>query len=177
MLIAYLCVGINFVIVILLGFSTSLAGEVEFAKVGGWAYRMLYIYIAAIGARFFYYTPFCFSDASFIACGLAYNGADPDKWDRVYSIDIIGLETCWSPAEAVKLWNHQVHIWLKNYVQARVVTPGMRPTAKHTMMVFIVSSIWHGFYPYYYVLFIFAALNLELCKDIYKSRYLLKWIP
>ena len=48
---------------------------------------------------------------------------------------------------------------------------------KENMSVFAVSAFWHGFYPFYYVMFFFAAINLELCKDIYKSRILFRWIP
>ena len=48
---------------------------------------------------------------------------------------------------------------------------------KENMIVFLVSAFWHGFYPFYYVMFFFAALNLELCKDIYKSRILFSWMP
>jgi len=53
----------------------------------------------------------------------------------------------------------------------------VKPGGKEYMMTFMVSALWHGFYPYYYVMFFFAALNLELCKDIYKSRILFSWMP
>ena len=135
--------------------------------------------MAMTGQRYGYYSPFAFSDAAITACGLSYNGADPTKhqWDRVVCIYIWALETSASTAEILKLWNHQVHQWLKHYVQARVVTPGVKPGMKENMSVFAVSAFWHGFYPFYYVMFFFAAINLELCKDIYKSRILFRWIP
>jgi hypothetical protein len=84
--------------------------------------------MAGAAERLFFYIPFTINDASMIACGFAYNGEHPHKWDRAYCVDIIGLETGWSPAEVIKCWNHQVHLWLKHYVQARIVDPGMRPT-------------------------------------------------
>jgi lysophospholipid acyltransferase len=110
---------------------------------------------------------------------LSYNGADPSKhqWDRIVCIYIYALETSASTAEILKLWNHQVHQWLKHYVQARVLTKGVKPGMKENMSVFAVSAFWHGFYPFYYVMFFFAAINLELCKDIYKSRILFRWMP
>ncbi len=45
------------------------------------------------------------------------------------------------------------------------------------MAVFITSAFWHGFYPFYYVMFFFAAILSELVKDIYRSRILFRWIP
>ncbi len=43
--------------------------------------------------------------------------------------------------------------------------------------VFITSAFWHGFYPFYYVMFFFSAILGEIAKDIYRSRILFRWIP
>jgi lysophospholipid acyltransferase len=45
------------------------------------------------------------------------------------------------------------------------------------MSTFIVSAFWHGFYPFYYVMFFFAAVLQEVSKDLYKARYLFRVIP
>jgi len=45
------------------------------------------------------------------------------------------------------------------------------------MSTFIVSAFWHGFYPFYYVLFFFAALFSEVAKDMYKARIIFRPIP
>ena len=46
------------------------------------------------------------------------------------------------------------------------------------MSTFIVSAFWHGFYPFYYVMFFFAAIMNEVAKDLYKSRIIFsKFIP
>ena len=45
------------------------------------------------------------------------------------------------------------------------------------MSTFIVSAFWHGFYPFYYVMFFFAAVLNEISKDLYKARYLFRVIP
>jgi len=46
------------------------------------------------------------------------------------------------------------------------------------MSTFIVSAFWHGFYPFYYVMFFFAAIMNEVAKDLYKSRVLFsKFVP
>ena len=45
------------------------------------------------------------------------------------------------------------------------------------MTVFLMSGVWHGFYPFYYVMFFMIALLSEINKDIYKSQILFKAIP
>lgn len=78
----------------------------------------------------------------------------------------------------LRYWNHQIHLWLKFYVSARLAEFGKRPTAAMNFATFLVSALWHGFYPFYYVVFFFAALATEANKDIFKSRILFKqFIP
>lgn len=45
------------------------------------------------------------------------------------------------------------------------------------MATFIVSAFWHGFYPFYYVMFFLAAILSEVAKDIFKARILFRFIP
>jgi hypothetical protein len=37
--------------------------------------------------------------------------------------------------------------------------------------------MWHGLYPFYYVMFFNCALIVELSKEIYRSRSLFSFIP
>jgi lysophospholipid acyltransferase len=37
-------------------------------------------------------------------------------------------------------------------------------------VVFAVSAFWHGFYPFYYVMFFLAMLSVEVTKDLFKAR-------
>lgn len=60
---------------------------------------------------------------------------------------------------------------------ARLVKPGQRPGAFENMMTFLVSAFWHGFYPFYYVMFFFAGILSEVAKDIFKARILFSFIP
>lgn len=66
---------------------------------------------------------------------------------------------------------------MRYYIFNRAATPGMKPGLKENMTTFIVSAFWHGFYPFYYVMFFFCALLSELCKDIYRSRIMFEFIP
>lgn len=58
--------------------------------------RVGYYYVAMTVKRFFYYSPFMISNGAVVACGLSYNGKDKegnDKWDKIVSVYIIGVET------------------------------------------------------------------------------------
>jgi len=61
---------------------------------------------------------------------------------------------------------------LKNYVAARLGKPGERLGPSATAITFGVSAFWHGIYPGYIGTFFFAAVFLELSKDVYRSRIL-----
>jgi len=45
------------------------------------------------------------------------------------------------------------------------------------MIVFLTSAFWHGFYPFYYIMFFLAAILSEVTKDIYKSWIFFQVIP
>ena len=70
-----------------------------------------------------------------------------------------------------------MHLWLKFYIMGRMVKPGKRPGAFENMITFLVSAFWHGFYPFYYVMFFNAGVLSEVSKDVYKSRRLFSFIP
>lgn len=129
--------------------------------------------------RFNYYVPFSMTTGCMIACGLGYNGQEngQDKWDKIIGVYVWELETSSSPIEMLRFWNHQVHLWLKFYVMARLTPPGKRPGMFENMTTFIVSAFWHGFYPFYYVMFFFAAVLSEVAKDVFKARALFSFIP
>jgi len=77
----------------------------------------------------------------------------------------------------LRWWNHQTHLWLKHYIQERLVNLGERPSFGVNMTVFLVSAIWHGFYPCYYFCFFFAALLSEVNKDLFKAKIIFRNIP
>jgi len=87
------------------------------------------------------------------------------------------IETAASPIEMLRFWNHQVHLWLKFYIMARVTPTGKRPGLFENMITFLVSALWHGFYPFYYIMFFLAAILSEVAKDVFKARSLFGFIP
>jgi len=147
----------------------------------GFFYRVFYYFVAMTIKRFFYYNPFSMTTGAIIASGLGYNGKAKeggyDSWDKVIGVYIWELETALSPIDMLRYWNHQVHLWLKFYIMARIVKPGKRPGAFESIVTFLVSAFWHGFYPFYYVMFFFAGILVEVNKDVFKARALFSFIP
>lgn len=60
---------------------------------------------------------------------------------------------------------------------ARLIAKGVKPGLKESVKTFMVSAIWHGFYPYYYYMFFLCGVVVELAKDIYRARILFEFIP
>lgn len=104
-----------------LGLDVSIqnCGKADFKDRGGFLFKCIYTMAAMLSQRTIFYVAWCFTDGAQIACGLAYNG--PGKWDRVVSVDIWEIEFGLSASNMLKGWNHGTHIWLKNYVMARLV--------------------------------------------------------
>lgn len=155
----------------------------EFAKFS-FPYKVFYYMTAFTVKRAFYYSPFSATTGSIIGSGLGYNGVkkneegkDVHQWDKIIGVFVWKCETLTSPADAFRYWNYQVHVWLKYYVYMRLVTPGKKPGTYESMMTFIISGLWHGFYAFYHVMFFFTALLQELSKDVYRARKLFNFIP
>jgi lysophospholipid acyltransferase len=57
-------------------------------------------------------------------------------------------------------WNISAHNWLKYYVYLRQLDNSKRTSVnfRSTFLTFLMSAIWHGFYPGYYIFFTGAGL-------------------
>lgn len=69
-------------------------------------------------------------------------------------------------------WNISIHHWLKNYIFIRVVRSRPNYTVMASLLTFMVSAIWHGFYPGYYHFFLMAGL-IDLVYKTGKNTYVL----
>lgn len=70
-------------------------------------------------------------------------------------------------------------MWLKNYVYLRMLPTNKRGGANEAaLMTFIVSAIWHGFYPGFMHFFFWLGIveyNSKLCKEVLAPR--VTWMP
>jgi len=73
------CITLHLVLVVYFGYSVYFCGKPEFEHHKTLLYRLFFMSMAMTSQRFMYYTPWCFSDSSLIACGLAYNKVEKGK--------------------------------------------------------------------------------------------------
>lgn len=110
-----------------------------------------------------YIIGFCLMDCGAIASGLAFNGYDSQGvalHDRVKSVVISGLIFTYRVKDFLACWNISVHEWLKYYVFLRMLDSKKRGSSSSfaACVTFMVSAIWHGFYPGFFSFFIGAFL-------------------
>ena len=92
-------------------------------------------------------------------------------------MNIYNIETKYRIKDFMENWNMSVHLWLKNYIFLRVVKKDKRDSLRPIMTTFLVSAIWHGFYPGYFVFFVSTALLDYVYKQAAKTYILFTWIP
>lgn len=74
-------------------------------------------------------------------------------------------------------WNMSTHKWLKYYVFLRMLNKGQKVGLTPLLTTFVVSAIWHGFYPGYLIFFVAAGLTDYYYKLGEKSYLLLGRLP
>jgi D-alanyl-lipoteichoic acid acyltransferase DltB (MBOAT superfamily) len=80
-----------------------------------------------------------------------------NNFDKVENSVLRFIELYPNIKDKLKYWNRTVHLWLKYNVCLRLLGTKNRFLSNKTManfLTFVVSSIWHGFYPGYYFGFI-----------------------
>ncbi|CCF59282.1 hypothetical protein KAFR_0G02490 [Kazachstania africana CBS 2517] len=137
-------------------------------------YKIHYMVILGMIARFKYYAAWIISESACILCGLGYNGSDVKtgkiKWDRVRNIDIWAVEFAESTRDCLEAWNMNTNRWLKYYVYFRVAKKGKKPGFRSTLFTFLTSAFWHGFSAGYYLTFATGALY-QTCGKFYRRNF------
>jgi D-alanyl-lipoteichoic acid acyltransferase DltB (MBOAT superfamily) len=136
--------------------------------------KILYLVGVLVMTMSTYCIGFCFMECGMIASGISYNGNDDH--DRIKSVSIRGLLVSTQVKGFLASWNISVHEWLKYYVYVRMLGKG-KSQAFAAFTAFMVSAIWHGFYPGFYSFFIGAFLldyQNKLAANFIKP---LSWAP
>ncbi|KAJ1959160.1 Lysophospholipid acyltransferase, partial [Dimargaris xerosporica] len=109
------------------------------------------------------------ADGACVVAGLGFSGYDPETgvpcWDRMTNVHPWQFEAGQNLRALSEAWNVGTNVWLKNYIYLRV-TRGKKPGIPTTLITFIVSAIWHGFFPGYYLAFITLALLSSLARTL-----------
>ncbi|XP_029451689.1 lysophospholipid acyltransferase 2 isoform X2 [Rhinatrema bivittatum] len=125
--------------------------------------RIAYLYLSLLAVRLKYYFAWTLADAINNAAGFGFQGYDKNGapcWDLISNLRIWNIEFSTSFKMFIDNWNIQTALWLKRICYERA---SLNPTAQ----TFLLSAIWHGVYPGYYLTFFtgifmtFAARNLR----------------
>lgn len=102
------------------------------------------------------------AEAGCISSGLGFTGYSPAgsaKWDAIDNANVWETEMGLNMREVIGGWNIGITRWLQHAVYGRA-------TFAPTLMTYLVSAIWHGFYPGYYVAFCSVGFALLVCRQV-----------
>ncbi|KAI9275662.1 MBOAT, membrane-bound O-acyltransferase family-domain-containing protein [Phascolomyces articulosus] len=143
--------------------------------------RLLYIYITGFVWRCKFYCVWGLAEGSCVLSQFGYNGIKDGKhrWDRLTNADWIAVETSQSMQNTSTRWNRCTTNWLRHYVYERLSPPSAnasggtktkKKSSGHALMAtYIVSGIWHGYHPGYYVLFCNIGLIQMLGRRVRRA--------
>ncbi|TNN16415.1 Membrane-bound O-acyltransferase domain-containing protein [Schistosoma japonicum] len=119
-------------------------------------HRILYVTISLFLIRQKYYFAWGLAEVNGVAIGAGYTGRCPRTGDtlnhHIRNFDFLQVETGVSLKNVIDAWNISTTRWLRETFYDRL------PVAYRTLLVFIISAFWHGFYPGYYIMFLSFAL-------------------
>ena len=123
------------------------------------SYKFIWIIIAGFILRHRYYIAFSYGQTAADLSGLSYNSKKGDVQDDRYNdyylnLDYWGLEIDQRCRGRLKVWNMSTQRWLQSTVYDRTIAE--IGSSKAAMLVFLLSSFWHGFYPAWYLVFFSA---------------------
>lgn len=132
--------------------------------------KFLYVQVVCVVLRFRYFGGWKFAQAGVNASGISFRGVDAkgvEKHDFIQTMkDTYEIE--YNPKTKTECWNTSVQLWLKNVFYDKFnkkFTP-----QQSLILVFIVSALWHGVHPVYYLGFAQWGFSNELAKCLYKAR-------
>ncbi|XP_069462107.1 lysophospholipid acyltransferase 2 [Ambystoma mexicanum] len=124
--------------------------------------RVIYLYLSLMAARPKYYFAWTLADAINNAAGFGFQGYDKNGvpcWDLISNLRISHIEFSTSFKMFIDNWNIQTALWLKRVCYERAT---FSPTAQ----TFLLSAIWHGVYPGYYLTFFTGIFMTQAARSI-----------
>lgn len=120
-----------------------------------------YITAFAFSARAKFYFTWSLVEASYVLLGLGFRRGSAGKpsWDRFENANPWIIETSANLKTTIGHWNVSTNSWLHAYVYRRVqkLLGKERTSARASVITYLISAWWHGFYPGYYLSFSMAA--------------------
>jgi hypothetical protein len=164
-------------------YPNSYCGSIEFIQ-HNFFYKWWYMIIAMLCTRSRYYIGWKMMQASCIFCGLSYykdkHDDNKEKCDLIDNCNLYQIEINLSIRTRIQYWNRTVHLWLKYHVFMRLINIKSKLFHNNkslaSLLTFMISAIWHGFYPVYY-LFFFQYYLIEQCGSALEDKAnFIEWI-
>jgi lysophospholipid acyltransferase len=155
----------------------------------GWPFWQKFIFynVSMQVYRMKYYTGWLFATANVTAAGLNYDSSVTGKgylssFKKIVSVRPVDFEFSDNIKDKLEAWNSSVQTWLKNYVYFRVTSAeeGKKNPKKATFasnVTFMLSALWHGLYPGYYMTFFQMFLQQQVNRFIFRARDKFSFIP
>ncbi|KTW27345.1 hypothetical protein T552_04154 [Pneumocystis carinii B80] len=167
-------------------FSTDFVLSDEFLQTTR-IYRLFYLIPLSITHRLKYYGAWSIAEGSCILSGISDIIRDSNGniiHSSLENINPYDVETAQNVKQLFEAWNKGTNRWLKYYVYLRVISRDNNTKFKGSLITFMVSALWHGFYPGYYLSFMTGAFvqilgkyfrkhirPFFLTKDLKPNRY------
>ncbi|XP_044246128.1 lysophospholipid acyltransferase 2 isoform X3 [Ursus arctos] len=138
----------------------------HFQATASWPTKVVYLYISLLAARPKYYFAWTLADAINNAAGFGFRGYDENgtaRWDLISNLRIQQIEMSTSFKMFLDNWNIQTALWLKRVCYERA-------SLSPTIQTFILSAIWHGVYPGYYLTFL-TGVVMTLAARAMRSNF------
>lgn len=165
-------------------FSPKYLASTEFATMPFWK-RLVFTHAMHMVSRSKYYFAWLVAEGSYVIIGLGLRTAPSMKpiWDRLENVNPFRIESNTDFKLLISQWNQCTNQWLHSYVYRRLQKHYGKDSssARASVITYLVSAFWHGFYPGYYLSFVTAAMmtvatrcildliSLPYCVVIYKS--------
>lgn len=142
--------------------------EIEFLRSPGFLIhtplilRFYYIVIFTMLSRLKYYVAWHLGEAISNMSGLGFRGFSSQgkpMWDLISNMDLLKFELSLNLRDAIHAWNKSTQGWLRRTAYERA------PKKFSTIATYLLSAVWHGFYPGYYMTFLGGALFTHAARN------------
>ncbi|KAK2501935.1 hypothetical protein MC885_009377 [Smutsia gigantea] len=141
----------------------------HFQATASWLTKIIYLYVSLLAARPKYYFAWTLADAINNAAGFGFRGYDKNgaaRWDLISNLRIQQIEMSTSFKMFLDNWNIQTALWLKRVCYERA-------SLSPTIQTFILSAIWHGVYPGYYLTFLTGVVMTLAARAVSIKKVIL----
>nr|XP_033809784.1 membrane-bound O-acyltransferase domain-containing protein 2-like isoform X2 [Geotrypetes seraphini] len=139
--------------------------EESYVKTTPLLHRLFYLYVSLAACRPKYYVAWTLADTINNAAGFGFNGYRKDgkpRWDLIQNLSILKIELATSMKMFLDNWNIQTALWLKEICYDRCnVSP--------TLATFVLSAVWHGVHPGYYLTFLTGMLMTLAARAVRRN--------